>query len=94
MEEGKGVWRDPQYRSRRDFTTWCDAPCRPPPYSVMSFEGENNYRMTTSKPGDDTVLRGCAMPKQKVEWFFQRRASRAFLVDRKMHCKRRGVDLG
>lgn len=27
-------------------------------YSTMPFEGENNYRMTTSKLGEDTVLRG------------------------------------
>jgi len=93
MEEGKGGVEGPEISFATGFHHMVRRARRPPPYSAMLFEGENNYRMTTSKPGDDTVLRGCAMPKQKVEWFFQRRASRAFL-DRRMHRKRRGVDLG
>jgi len=33
-------------------------------------QGENSHGMMTSKPEDDTTLRGCALPKEKVEWFF------------------------
>jgi hypothetical protein len=57
LEEARGV-EGPE----TSFSApWCDAPCHPPPYSAMLFEGENIYGITTSKPGDDTALRGCAL---------------------------------
>ena len=70
----------------------------------MSFERDDDYGMTTSKPGDDTALHGCAAPKQKVEMVLSKHelATRISEQDERhartsstagCYCKREGVDL-